>query len=243
MDVKLNKTVLTVAAIIIVAGLSLLTVYTRAKLAETRSELEITKKLYGLADKEKMRLDSLRTFYMQCVESRDTMIAIKERENAKKDKEIALLRKSLITSLADVKKLTADSSYKYLQHRMAITALDSLIAEKEDLKFKYPFTGTQVKTIHYTFIERDGFAVMNDSLTSYVIDLKLLSSTKDNQITDLKSLSNVYKDKFTLCELQTGVYQTEVKDLNKEVRKQRHQKTASNLGMLGLVVVIIALIL
>ena len=232
MDVTFNKIALIVGAILIVAGLMWSAISTRTKLAEVRSELEIAKSSYGYIAKEKARLDSLVGFYQYSVTLRDTTIARKQREINEKDAKLSWLRRSLAGALTDVKKLTADSSYAYLQNRMPSAV------EKT-----YPFDSLQVKTIHYTFIEHDGWGVLNDSLTSYNYDLKQLSSIKDNQILDLKGLNNVYIDKFNLCEAQNGTVQAENKNLKKDVKKQHTQKTISNIGLLGLVVVIIAIIL
>jgi hypothetical protein len=77
----------------------------------------------------------------------------------------------------------------------------------------------------------------------YVGDLKQLSSLKDTQIVDLKSLTNVYIDKLTLCESNNDAVQTENKGLKKEVKREKQMKTVSNVGVLGLIAVIIAIIL
>jgi len=232
MDVTLNKVALIVSTALVAAGLIWYTVSTRNKLAEARSELEIVRTSLNIVAREKARLDSLVNFYQYSVTLRDTTIARKERESSKKDREIASLRKGLVGALADVKKLTADSSYAYLQNRMPKTS-----------EQVYPFDSLQVKTIHYTFIRHDGVMVINDSLVAYNSHLKQLSSTKDNQIVDLKSLNNVYIDKFKLCEMENGGYQAQNNNLKKDVKKQRTQKSISNIGILGLVVVIIAIIL
>jgi hypothetical protein len=232
MDVTFNKTALIVGAALVVAGLVWSAISTRNKLADARAELETVKTSYSYVVKEKARLDSLIGFYKYSVTLRDTTLAKKQRELDEKDAKLSWLRRSLAGALTDVKKLTADSSYLYLQTRMPSTS------EKT-----YPFDSLQVKTIHYTFIEHDGVMVLNDSLTSYNYDLQQLSSIKDNQILDLKSLNNVYIDKSILCEMQKGDYIAANKELKKDVKKQRTQKSISNIGLLGLVVVIIAIIL
>ena len=232
MDVTINKTVLIVGAIVIAAGLLWSAISVRNKLHEARYELETLKSSYTYVAKEKARLDSLIGFYQYSVTLRDTTIAKKQREIAEKDAKLSWLRRSLEGALTDVKKLTADSSYSYLQNRMPSTADKT-----------YPFDSLQVKTIHYTFIEHDGWGIIKDSLTTFNYDLQQLSSIKDNQILDLKGLNNVYINKFNLCEAQNGDYITANKELKKDVKKQRTQKSISNIGLLGLVVVIIAIIL
>jgi len=234
MDVNkiFNKNTLIVAAIIVVAGLVYLNFNTQAKLISTRYELETANTLYDMVAKENARLDSMRTFYIDVITRRDTLVARKEREIVKKDLELSKLRKRLNNALEDVTKVTADSSYNYINLRVPKTSEQT-----------YPFDSLQVKNIHYTYIERDGLHEINDTLSIYVGDLKQLSSIKDTQIVDLKSLNNVYIDKLKLCESNTEAVQTENEGLKKDVKREKQLKTVSNVGVLGLIVALIAIIL
>lgn len=234
MDVNklFNKTTLIAAAAIVVAGLVYLNFNTRSKLLHTQNLLEATNTLYDMVARENARLDSMRTFYMDMIETRDSTIARSQRELNRKDREVAQLRKKLNNALDDVTKVTADSSYNYINLRVPKTSEQT-----------YPFDSLQVKKIHYTFIERDGLTEINDTLSDYVLDLKQMSSLKDTQIVDLKSLTNVYIDKLTLCESNNEAVQTENTGLKKEVKREKQMKTVSNVGILGLIAVIIAIIL
>ena len=232
MSVTLNKTVLAIGAVLIVAGLIWSTISTRIELTNTRYELELAKASYSYMAREKARLDSIMGFYQYSVAIRDTAIAINTREINKKDAEIVLLRKRLSNTLINAAKETADSSYKNIQERVPATSEQN-----------YKFDSLQVKAIYYTFVERDGLKVLSDSLTSYNYDLQQLSLLKDNQIMDLKSLNNVYVDKLSLCEMKSAAYISENKGLTKDAKKQKVKNTASNLGLLGLAVVVLALIL
>lgn len=241
MDVKKDKKPLSkyfnmttlVMSLAILAGVSLYTMFNvRSKYQLQQAQLESTKYMYNIVLKERNRLDSLKTFYINSITLRDSSIAFRERELGKKDTEIASLRKSLSNALAEASTTTASESYTYINNRIPATAPKI-----------YPFDSTQVKTIHKTFLERDGYISISVGLDSLVKNLKLLSFTKDNQIGELKSLNNVYLQEKQLCEGEKGSVQIENQGLKKEAKHQKNMKTVSNVGILGLIVVIIAIIL
>jgi hypothetical protein len=162
----------------------------------------------------------------------DTIIARKDRDIVKRDKEISLLRGSLAHALIDVQALRADSSYAYINRRIPPTS-----------ELKYPFDSTQVKTFHYTFIERDGLFNINNSLYGLVDNLKQTSLFKDDQINNLRSLNSVYLSENEICKKEGDAYKTEVKALNKNVKQQKRLKTASNMAVIGAVGYIIISVL
>jgi hypothetical protein len=172
------------------------------------------------------------TFYKHSIDLRDAVISLKDKELAKRDTEISTLRKSLSNALLQASTATADESYIYINTRVKPTAPQI-----------YPFDSLQVKAIHYTFLERDGYLKIGVSLDSLVKDLRQLSFIKDNQIGELKSLNNVYLSKQGICEKEKIACQTEVKALNKDVKQQKTLKTISNATILGLVIALIAVIL
>jgi hypothetical protein len=200
----------------------------RSKLAAVRSELLASKSLYSIVEAEKRRLDSLTVVYKHSIYLRDTVIAIKEREIRKQNIEIDVLRGRLSQALIDVQNITADSSYKYINQRI-----------KPVSELKYPFDSTQVKAIHYVFIERDGLFKLNDRYKLVVGDLLLSSSQKDNQIFDLKNLNSVYLQRGDLCKKENEAYVIEIQGLNKSVKQQKFMKNAGIGITLGLVTYII----
>ena len=201
----------------------------RSKLLLTRSELLSSKSLYSIVEKEKSRLDSLARVYVQSIKDRDVIIRDKEKKIAGQEKIIAVLKDSLKHNLDDVSTVTVDSSYKYINQRV------KPIAEQ-----KYPFDSLQVKTIHYTFVERDGLFNITKGLDSLVVDLRLLSSTKDNQILELNSLNNVYISQKDILKKENEAYKIQVVGLNKAVKQQKLLKTLSNgtaLGFAGYIII------
>ena len=189
-----------------------------------KAELAASKSLYSLVEKEKHRLDSLATYYKKSIIMMDTVIARKDRDIVKRDKEISLLRGSLAHALIDVQALRADSSYAYINRRIPATS-----------ELKYPFDSTQVKTIHYTFVERDGLFNINNNLYGLVDNLKQSSLNKDEQINNLRTLNGVYLSENEICKKENGSYKTEIVGLNKNVKQQKRLKTASNMAVVGAV--------
>lgn len=229
-NLKKYLTVTTLGVVLaIVTTFGLYTIFnTRAKLKLVEAELTSKTAMYDIVAKEKARLDSLATFYMQSIALRDTAIARKDRQVAELDKENLSLRHNLASALIDVKKLRADSSYAYINRRIPPTS-----------ELKYPFDSTQVKQIHYTFVERDGCFEINDNLTRLVDTLKIASFVKSNQIDDLKSLNDVYLRQNEMCKQENGAYKDEVKALNKDNKHQRIFKNISNGTVIGLLVVLL----
>jgi hypothetical protein len=200
----------------------------RSKLDATRSELLASKSLYSIILKEKQRLDSLELVYKHSIEIRDAEIAKKTKEIFEQDRQIDILRGSLADALDEVQQVTANNSYKYINLRIPPVA-----------ELKFPFDSTQVKKIHFTFIERDGLFNINNKLDSLVIDLKQMSLIKDNQILELKNLNYVYLSQREICNKESNAYKVEITGLNKSVKKQKFLKNTAGAVAVGAVGVII----
>ena len=227
-----NKTTL-IMALAVLAGVSLYTSFNvRSKYNLTQTQLEASRYVYSIVVKERNRLDSLSNAYKNSIKLRDAVIELKEEEIVKQNTEIASLRKSLSNTLDEASNVNADSSYNYINFRVPSTSPKL-----------YPFDSTQVKAIHYTFLERDGYFNISTGLDSLVTNLKRMSFIKDNQIVELKSLNSVYLQEKFLCENEKGSYQIENAGLKKEAKRQKTMKNVSNVSMAGLVLIIIAIIL
>jgi hypothetical protein len=209
----LTKQVMIIGLVVLAAGSMYTSCNTRAKLSAVRSELSSSQMLNTLAGVEKARLNSLITIYKDSIQKRDVIITAKDKKINKQLGEISSLRDSITHNLANVGNVTADSSYKYVNNR---------VPAKSERKF--PFDSVQVKAIHYTFIERDGLFSLNNKLNLVVVDLRQSSSIKDNQITDLNSLVNVYISKDVLCKLENDSYKIRIEGLSKDVTKQKRLK-------------------
>jgi len=220
-------------AIIALVVLSTIGIYTamniRSQLMLTRAELEASRSLYSIIEKEKARLDSMRTTYIKIIAIRDTSIINRDRKIEIQSKEISRLRGELTAALEETKKVTADSSYKYINERIPPIA-----------ELKYPFDSLQVKKIYYTFLERDGLFIINGKLDVLVNSLGQSSILKDFQIKDLKSLNNVYISEKDILKRENEAYQIEITGLDKNIKKQKLFKTLSNgtaIGLAGYIIV------
>lgn len=224
----ITKTALiaTVGILLFVGGCSVYNL--RSKLNLTRVELQSTSLLYSIVEKEKHRLDSLVIDYNDKIIKRDGLIREQTKVIAKQDKYIASLQDSLKEDLQDVMAVNADSSYKYINTRV------KPLSER-----KYGLDSMQIKNIHYTYIERDGLFKINLGLDTLVKDLKLLSSTKDNQIVELNSLVNVYKSQGDLYKRENEAYVVEITGLNKSVTQQKRLKNIMSGVVVGTVSYII----
>jgi uncharacterized coiled-coil protein SlyX len=223
-----TQAAITIALVLLLAGSVYMYANTRTKLQLVQSELKASKSLNSIVEKEKIRLDSLAKAYKVTIAERDALIAKNDKRIANQWAAIAKLQDSLRTALAENQEVKADSSYKYINWRIPpITEL------------KYSFDSSQVKRIHYTFLERDGFYGLNLKLNSVVDELKLNSSVKDSQIVELKSLNGVYISKLDICDKEKGAYKTEIEGLNKNVKKQKFFKNTANVAIVGLVTYIV----
>lgn len=218
-----------IVALILLLGLGVnYTINTKAKLDLTRSELAASQTLNSLIGKEIMRLDSLEKALKKQIAERDIQISIKDKKIAQQYVQINSLKDSLKHTLTDVAQLTADSSYRYINARV-----------KPVTELKYPFDSTQVKTIHYTFLERDGLFTLNGRQEGLITDLRLVSSIKDNQILELKNLNSVYIGQRDICKVQNDSYVTQIKGLNRDIKKQKTMKFIGEGTTVGLVAYII----
>jgi hypothetical protein len=200
----------------------------RSKLSTVRSELASSKVMYSLVVAEKHRLDSLIGLYTHSIALRDNVIAIKDREIQKQVSRIVALENNMKQIQLDMAKITADSSYKYLNKVMPI------VAEQN-----YGFDSTQVKTIHRTFLERDELRNIN---LEYSITTGVLLSTsmlKDAQITDLKSLIDLHLSKEAILRKERESDKVAIEDLNKNIKQQKRQKNWLIGGVAGVATVII----
>jgi hypothetical protein len=213
--------------IIALVVLSSVGVYTtlnmRSKLSAVRSELSSSQTLNSLITEDKARLNALIAIYKDSISKRDIVISVKDKKIQKQLKEISYLQDTLKSTLNYIATIPPDSSYKYIDNRVVATS------EK-----KYPFDSTQVKAIHYNFMERDGLFVLNTRLNLVVGDLRQLSYIKDNQIIQLKDLNLVYTQKGDLLKRENDAYQIRIEGLDKTVKQQKFLKTLSNGTVVGL---------
>lgn len=219
-----TKVALIAALVLILAGSLYLTCNMKAKLDLTRSELASSQSLYSVIEKEKLRLDSLVIDCNKTIAKKDSLIKANDKRIANQWAAIVKLQDSLKLVLDEQHAVKADSSYKYINWRIPpVTEL------------KYSFDSTQVKSIHYTFLERDGFANLNTDLNNLVSNFKLNSFVKDSQIVELKSLNNVYISKLSICDNEKMSYKNTIEGLNKNVKKQKFFKNTANVAIIGLV--------
>ena len=182
-----------------------------------------------VVEQEKRRLDSLIIVYKASIAERD-------KELAKRDVKIAQklsVIKSLQDSLEIVKNnsflYTVDASYDYLNNRIPP------VTEQ-----KYRFDSTQVKLMHYSFLERDGLFLLNTKKGLVIEELNLSSFIKDNQIVELKDLNLVYLKKEAILNKEKQAQAVEIESLQKVIRKQKTQKLVSSgllVGTVGIIVV------
>lgn len=198
--------------------LSSLVIYTgfntRAKLSKARSELASANVLNTVIEAEKFRLDSLIFGYKKSIAGRDSVITNRDKKISKQIANITVLENDLKNTLIDVSKVSVDSSYRYINQR---------IMPKSERK--YPFDSIQIKTIHYTFLERDGLLETNLAYKYTTKDLLYDSSLKDVQIQDLKSLNSLYLSKEGILKKTNDAYTIQIEGLNKSVKQQKFIKT------------------
>jgi hypothetical protein len=209
-----NKIVMYGVVALLLCGATYSYMNTRAKLAAVRSELLSSQVLNSIIEAEKHRLDSLIGFYRRSVLERDSVIKNRDKKISKQIANIVLLEGNLQNALAELNKVPADSSYSYINLRVKPTS-----------ELKYKFDSTQVKKIHYTFLERDGLARTNLAYSYTTGDLLRNSMLKDKQISELNSLTNIYLQKGDLCKKENEAYIIEIDGLNKDVKKQKLIKT------------------
>lgn len=209
-----NKIIVYGVVALLLCGATYSYMNTRAKLAAVRSELLSSQMLNSIIEMEKHRLDSLIGVYKHSIAERDATIAIKDKNISRQMANIVLLENNLKNILAEQVKVVADSSYGYINERIKPVA-----------ELKYKFDSIQVKAIHYTFLERDGFAKTNLAYSYATSDLLQNSRLKDKQITELKSLNNTYLQKGDIYKKEREAYVIEIEGLNKSVKKQKFIKT------------------
>jgi hypothetical protein len=208
-----TTTTLVVGLVILSLGGVYIAVNQHSKLTAARSELASSKVLNTIVEAEKSRLDGMIVIYKDSLVKRDGTIIAKDKKIKEQQVEVKSLREDLGKVLIDVSKISADSSFRYINQRVMPKA-----------ERKYPFDSVQVKAIHYAFVERDGLFNINNKLTVTVSDLKQLSFLKDSQIADLNSLVGVYVSKEGICKKENDAYKIEITGLNKTVKQQKFLK-------------------
>lgn len=213
--------------IIFLAVCSALAIYSgvnlRSKMLLARAEVASSRHMYSVVEKEKVRLDSLVGVYKKSIVKRDAVIISKDKKIKQQQYSLKVLKDSLNNVLSDNSNVTVDSSYNYISLRVPPVA-----------ELKYKFDSVQVKNIHYNYLERDGLTMINSKLITINTDIQQLSSIKDNQISELKSLNNVYISKEIICRREKEAILIELNALNKNVKKQKFMKTLSNGTVVGL---------
>jgi uncharacterized coiled-coil protein SlyX len=224
-----TKTNFIIAGVVITGLLIMSNVNTRAKLSEARSKQASTEVLLSIVSNEKARLDSLVKVHVGTIKQLDSVIVKQDKKIAKDQKDIAALKDSLKIVQDNVLHVSADSSFSYINLRIPPIA-----------ELKYAFDSTQVKTIHYNFLERDGLFILNNKQGLMIQDLTLSSYTKDNQIYELKQLNNVYLGKEAILRKEKEAQSVEITGLHKTINNQKFQKWVTEgtlLGVVGVVVV------
>lgn len=193
------------------------------KITEYRNVNNNLESILDFNERQRHVLDSMVVQLNRSISERDSMIAIRDKQIYQHERTIESLRAALKTALSQLEQTTADASYKYINLRIPPVA---------ELKFR--FDSTQVKTIHYIFIERDGLFDISNRQAKLISELNFSSLTKDNQIAELKSLNNVYVRKQDLMQLERDLYYNQSTSLTKQVKQQKFLKRAGFLG--GIVV-------
>lgn len=200
----------------------------RSKLSIERSKVASLEVTNTLITNEKHRLDSLIGFYAYSVQVRDSVIAQKNRLIQQQVADIIELENSLNQLHSNMDQITADSSYKYINERIIPTS------EK-----KYGFDSTQVKTIHYTFLERDQLTYLNLKNSLVIGDLLHNAKLKDLQIRDLKDLTSLHISKEAILRKEYESKQVEVEGLSKANKQLKRQKNWIIGGAAGVATIII----
>jgi hypothetical protein len=226
----LNSTLYAIGATLVAAVVIsvLVAMNINAKLSAVRSELASSKVMYSLVVKEKMRLDSLIGFYTHSVALRDSVIAIKDREITKQVASIVALENRLKGLQVELSNVTADSSYKFINERIVPTA-----------EQKYGFDSIQVKTIHYTFLERDQLTYLNLKNSLVIGDLLSASKLKDSQIRDLNELNSLMLSKEAILKKEQESNKVAIEGLNDNIKQQKRQKNWLIGGVAGVATIII----
>lgn len=227
-----NNIVFGIIAGLLLTAAGLFTYNAYTKVAKLRSDLKASNTLYSIVVKEKQRLDSLIVVYNDRIAERDSIILSERLKQEEQQAEIKRLREGLANALQEVAEVKADSSYKYIQYRVKPTS-----------ELIYPFDSTQVKVIHYTFIERDGLLGLNNSLDSLNFGLLNSIDLMSNQIIDLKSLVKAHEDKESIILTENEAYKIEVVGLNKDVKRQKAVKNITTSTSVGLAIALLIILI
>jgi hypothetical protein len=200
----------------------------RSKLLIERSKVAALEVTNTLIAKEKQRLDSLIGFYAYSVQIRDSAIAKKDRQIQHQVSDIVALENALKGLQGTLAKVSADSSYKYINQRVIPTS-----------ELKYKFDSTQVKTIHYTFLERDQLTYLNLKNSLVIGDLLQNAKLKDLQIKDLKDLNSLHISKEAILRKEYESKEIEVEGLGKANKQLKRQKNWIIGGAAGVATIII----
>ena len=173
----LTKDILILVLILttVIGGYSTLNTCKRLQVSQQENDELAILNTYNI--KQRAKLDSLTLVLKKIINERDALIVLKDKKIISQTLNIAKLKESNKQHVFDIKPLTSDSSYKYLQSRIPAIA-----------ELRYPFDSSQVKDIHATYIAKDDLDRLNIQLESIVENFKLLSYVQDTQIHDLKRL-------------------------------------------------------
>ncbi len=84
---------------------------------------------------------------------------------------------------------------------------------------------------------------MISTLTMQVSELKNVNATQNSLVSNLKAQIEDYKKNLALADTQLGLKDEQIKNLNKEIKKQKRLKIAGfSVGGLGILVAILALL-
>jgi len=195
------------AIFLLIAGLSFQSYRLSIKLNEL-SKADVA--IILLNEQIKHKVDSIKTlnnqklFMKDRVDSLNVIIGNLEKQKTN-------LSNKLDSALNVIDTIPPDDNYKYLQE----------VAYPYQGELKYPFNGIQVTEIRKDFTRVDGLQKINLNLETTVIKLKTQSLTKDSIITNQDLQIDLYKDINSSCQDLVAIKTDQIKDLNKDIKKQK----------------------
>lgn len=224
----LNTTTLIIGLVVALSISILIGMKINSRLTEASYHIQSLEMLKSALTKERQRLDSLIGFYQYSITLRDTIIAQKGREISRQISRIVVLENNFKKIQSDIDKITADSSYNYL----------NTIMPKQSEQ-KYGFDSIQVKTIHRTFLERDELRNINLEYSFATGNLLTAIHLRDAQIQDLRSLNDAYISKEAIMRKDQEFDKETIDGLNKSLKQQKRQKNWIIGGAAGAATIII----
>ena len=203
----------------IAVGKNTIYVMDAQKLTDSISKLNTTYSLY------KRKTDSLTKIYVKGLQERDLIILKYKKEHQ------------------EISHLSAMGGIKYFNSKIGELSPPIIISITPDTSFNIP--DVDIKKANEIFIQRDEYKETNDNLKKAEGDLlKINENLKleiGNRQSSVDKLTELVKNK----DGQISNYQTQVKDLSSDIKKEKRKATFQKIGIgaAGIVAVILALTL